>query len=184
MAQVDDHLRLFLALWPGRTAQARAVACQSAQSWPAGSRLVAPEDLHVTLHFLGTVAPDTLPDLCAQLDVSPCHVALTLDRLEPWRKGLAVLAGAHVPRALRELHLRLAERLQSLGMRVDERPYRPHMTLARKATGMSSTPVRPIKMQAVRYALAASQHGHFLRLCWFPTLVKLPLRSQPVVRQP
>lgn len=178
MAQVDDHLRLFLALWPGRTAQARAVACQSAQSWPAGTRLIAPEDLHVTLHFLGTVPCDRLPDLCTRLDVSPCQVAVTLNRLELWQKGVAALAAPAVPHALRELHERLAERLRLLGMPVDERPYRPHITLARHAAGVSFAPVHPVKLQAVEYALAASQHGHYPRLCWYG------LRAKRASRRP
>jgi len=172
MAQDDDHLRLFLALWPGRTAQARAVACQSAQSWPSGARLIAPEDLHLTLHFLGNVPRDRLPDLCTRLDVSPCQVAVTLDRLALWQKGVAALVSATVPPALRELHERLAERLWSTGMRVDERPYRPHITLARHAAGITFAPVHPVKLQAVQYALAASQHGHYPRLCWYGVRAK------------
>ena len=172
MAQVDDHLRLFLALWPGLTAQARAVTCQAAQPWPAGSRLVAPEDMHVTLHFLGNVPRDRLPDLCTRLDVSPCQVAVTLDRLELWQKSVAVLAAATVPHALRELHGRLAERIWSLGMHVDDRPYRPHITLARQAAGVTFASVHAVRLQAVQYALAASQHGHYPRLCWYGVRAK------------
>ena len=167
MPELEDSVRLFLALWPGRVAKARAFACQSAQRWPLEVRLIAARNLHVTLHFLGSVPRHRLPDLTAGLDVSPCRVAVTLDRLELWQKGIAVLAADTVPPALSALHDRLADRLQSLGMRVDDRPYRPHMTLARKGAGVVFEPVPPIRLQTAQYALVESKGGQYTPLHWY-----------------
>jgi len=167
MSSTDDDVRLFLALWPGRTAQAQALACQSAQPWPAEARLVAPGNLHVTLHFLGNVPRHRLPDLCSGLDVSPARVAVTLDHLELWQRGIAVLTAATAPPALSALHARLADRLRSLGLRVEDRPYRPHMTLARKSAGVAFRPVRPVKLQTAQYALVESRGGKYTKVCWY-----------------
>ena len=48
--------RIFVALWPDLAARARIVDWQRRQAWPAGTRLVSPQDLHLTLHFIGLVA--------------------------------------------------------------------------------------------------------------------------------
>jgi 2'-5' RNA ligase len=54
-----------------------------------------------------------------------------------WAQGIAVLEPLMVPPGLLALHAALARTLQSIGVRTDERPFRPHVTLARHAQGAS-----------------------------------------------
>ena len=60
-----------------------------------------------------------------------------------WPGGLAVLEPAAVPEALVELHGELAARLDRLGLAVERRRFRPHVTLARQAAA-AIPPTEPV----------------------------------------
>ena len=125
--------RLFLALWPPAPVHAALLAHAGQWHWPGAARRTRPERLHVTLHFLGNVADALVPALRHGLDVRWDGCELPLDQANVWPGGIAVLEAASVPAALAELHARLGEKLSALGVPVEPRRYRPHVTLARKA---------------------------------------------------
>ncbi|NNU43315.1 RNA 2',3'-cyclic phosphodiesterase [Ramlibacter montanisoli] len=136
MTQPDPAtLRLFIGLWPPPETHAALVASSQAWSWPAQARRTRPERLHVTLHFLGEVASALLPALRRELAVEWSGCELVLDQPVVWPGGIAVLEASVVPAPLAALHGVLAGRLRCLGVPVEERRYRPHVTLARKALG-------------------------------------------------
>jgi 2'-5' RNA ligase len=97
---------------------------------------VKPERLHLTLHFLGDVAASQAAELKDALEGVP-FVPVTLRFGEPqtWGAGIAVLRPHETPDALRELHTRVGLALSGIGVPLEERPYRPHVTLARRASG-------------------------------------------------
>ena len=137
MSRMSDAApRLFLALWPpaavARAREARAADWQ----WPQNARRTTPERLHATLHFLGAVAPgriEALRQALAPLSWEGC--VLRLDRPQMWPGGIAVLEASTVPPPLARLHRAMGAALAELGMELERRPYRPHVTLARKAQG-------------------------------------------------
>lgn len=153
-------LRLFLALWPEAAEQAQIAQAQHAWTWPPQARRYAPIDWHVTLHFIGHVPAQRLPELRAGLQVamSPCE--LVLDRAACWPHGLAVYEATAMPPALVELRNRLGEALRALHLPVDSRIWRPHLTLARNAQGVvpPHTPAH-LHMRVSGYVLAVST-GH------------------------
>ena len=156
-AGLPRNLRLFLALWPD-PAVARKVAGHARHwSFPPGCRRYGPQDWHVTLHFLGSVATERLPDLVEAIDLPLESCDLLLDRPQLWPRGLAVLCAMQVPPALLDLHRRLADALAGLDLPVEQRTYRPHVTLARNA-GDATTPVDgPVVAWPVRdFALVVS----------------------------
>ena len=104
--------------------------------WPPGAALVATERLHATLHFIGQVPAPRLPELATGLAVAvdPAELQLNAARQQVWPGGIAVLE-FDVPEALRAMHARLAQALAALGLPVESRPWRPHVTFARKARG-------------------------------------------------
>ena len=59
----EPTLRLFLALWPDDDTRTALLAWQQAQTWPATARLTRPDDLHLTLHFMGAVPQSALTEL-------------------------------------------------------------------------------------------------------------------------
>lgn len=125
--------RLFLALLPGPAVRAALEQHAQAWHWPPDAARYAPADWHVTLHFLGAVPRARLDELRAGLALPLTPFELRFGQPTLWPHGLAVLLPMAVPAALQELHDRLGARLRQLGLRTDERTYRPHLTLARRA---------------------------------------------------
>jgi 2'-5' RNA ligase len=127
--------RLFVALWPGpRTRQALA-AWRDACIWPAGARPVPDAKLHLTLHFIGSVPASRVDAVARGLAVPARPAALTLTRAAVWPRGLVVLEPQSPTDPLRGLHADLAAALGALGLPVERRRFRPHVTLAREASG-------------------------------------------------
>jgi RNA 2',3'-cyclic 3'-phosphodiesterase len=127
--------RLFLALWPDEATRLEIASWQRAWRWPPAAKLVPPERLHLTLHFIGNVPAARRAELASGLLV-PCErIDLAFGAGEVWPGGIAVLRPERLPEALAALHARLAEALAALRLPVEERAYRAHVTLARKATG-------------------------------------------------
>lgn len=153
--------RLFIGLWPPPQVHSALLAHADTWTWPAGARRTPPERLHVTLHFLGQVATARIADLRAGLAVDAPAFELVLNRQEVWPGGIAVLEAGMVPPPLAALHAALAQRLTALGLPVEARRYRPHVTLARKATGASPPPsASPVHWRAgPGYALVRSLPG-------------------------
>ncbi|WP_296942395.1 RNA 2',3'-cyclic phosphodiesterase [uncultured Massilia sp.] len=150
-------LRLFLALWPDDAVRERLRAARDAWAWPRGATPVATGKLHLTLHFLGAVPAERLPDLRAGFAVPCPPFDLRLGRPALWHGGIAVLAPHEQPTALLDLQARLAEALASLGLQPEARAYRPHVTMARRAGKVALPPQGPdIGWHVNGYALVAS----------------------------
>jgi len=153
--------RLFLALWPGPLALRALATWQARWAWPVGAALVPPERLHLTLHYIGPVPTTRLPDVARGVGVPMRRFDLEFDRAESWPRGLAVLCASAPPDSLITLHSRLRVALQRLDLPTETRPYRPHVTLARKAAG-AAPPDGPLPARwSVRgYVLVQSQGGY------------------------
>jgi RNA 2',3'-cyclic 3'-phosphodiesterase len=145
-ASPESFVRLFLGLWPDDEGRASLLAHAQAWDWPPSARRTRPERLHVTLHFIGDVAAARLPELRQALQVTCTAGELTLDRPTVWPGGIAVLEAQRIPPELAALHAGLGNALRALDLPVESRPWRPHVTLARKAFGahppMAPQPVR------------------------------------------
>jgi RNA 2',3'-cyclic 3'-phosphodiesterase len=134
-------MRLFLALWPDAGTRAAISHWQQAWSWPPAAALVAAERLHLTLNFIGNVPPERLPQVVPALKVDCGRFPFTLDRAEVWPNSVAVLQPGRTPPEMNELHRQLAGALRKLDLPVESRPFRPHVTLARRARA-ALAPVR------------------------------------------
>ncbi len=106
-----------------------------------GARWVAPENMHITLRFIGAVSGGDAEDIHEQLSgiLAPTF-ALTPEGIgcfESGRRVHALWVGIN-----REPHLfRLADKVESAivraGMEPERRKFKPHVTLARFKTGGS-----------------------------------------------
>jgi 2'-5' RNA ligase len=153
--------RLFFALWPGARLTERLTDLQ--RSWQAlvTGRWLPPEQLHVTLVFLGQVTAERLPELkvLATRVVAPA-VALTLERIEAWRGSRVLcLTPAETHASLEILVKELAAGLASAGFTLETRPFRAHLTLARqvRATERPMNLSSPIRLEAKSFSLAESR---------------------------
>jgi 2'-5' RNA ligase len=129
-------LRLFFALQP----KAEQSAALTEQVAPLVTRLkgqrVPAENLHATLCFIGAVSEEKLDALQAAVTAIRARPAtLHFDSLEYWRKPSVVCATAADTTAAapaRVLAERLAEATIAAGFSPDVKPFRAHVTLARK----------------------------------------------------
>jgi 2'-5' RNA ligase len=107
-----------------------------------------PSDLHVTLHFLGDTPASRVPDIgAAAADAAAATAPFALALTEAGTFGppsaprvlWCGLAEPAAPRgALAALHAALGARLAASGFAVEAKPFRAHVTLARKgAAGFS-----------------------------------------------
>jgi 2'-5' RNA ligase len=156
----QETSRLFLALGPSATIRAQLRARRDAWPWPRGATPVHADKLHLTLHFLGDVPSERLPELLERFAVPFEAFRLDLGMPVLWPHGIAVLEPLAVPPELLALHARLADALVGLGLQAEARSYRPHVTMARRAGGVAVPENGPaIAWRADGYALVESQGG-------------------------
>jgi len=135
-ARPPKNLRLFVAAYPPPETAVALLASLAQLDLPP-NRLVAPEQVHVTLHFIGET-PESKVDAIAE---TVRHAAGGLDSFAltprqlitlPQRPPIRLVAAeTDRPAALVELHRRLVTRLaRSPRHRAGDR-YRPHLTLCR-----------------------------------------------------
>ena len=122
-------------MWPDAAVRHALAAWQRAWTWPPGAALVPPDRLHLTLHFIGNVAPAQLAALAAGMRLPFEPFELHFGQAAAWPGGTAVLRPDATPPALLRLHGRLAAALAALELPVESRPYQAHVTLARRAAG-------------------------------------------------
>jgi 2'-5' RNA ligase len=153
-----EMARLFVALWPEHRVRQAIVRWRERWHWPPGARLVAPRDLHVTLHFLGAVPRERVPALAAALAWHGDAFEIRFGAAQRWAHGLAVV-DVVAPPALAVLHAAVGEALRAQGLRTEARGLRPHLTLARRAPG-ARPPAAPLAARwPVRQFVLAESGG-------------------------
>ena len=154
--------RLFLALWPDDESRGTLAMWRDRWTWPPGAAVVADERLHLTLHFIGAVAVQRVATLAGALAMPFTPFTFDGGRAERWRGGIAAWSPREVPPELVALHERLAQALRRQALPVEQRPLRPHVTLARRAEHAAAPAEAPAALVwAVRgYALVQSQDGY------------------------
>ncbi len=126
--------RLFFALWPDEETRERLYAVSRALPDDCGRR-VARDNLHLTLAFLGGVDRALIPGLIEGAGgIRVRTFSLSLERLGWFKRARVIwLAPKSVPEPLLRLVAGVNGVIRRSRLRVDERPYDPHLTLVRKA---------------------------------------------------
>ena len=156
------NTRLFLALWPDPAIRHALRERRDAWTWPRGASPVHADKLHVTLHFLGEVPSERVPELRQGFAVPFTPFTLSIGLPKLWPHGIAVLEPHTEPPALLELHAKLSNALVALGLQPEARAYRPHVTLARRASHAVVPPESaPLTWQVDGYALVESNGGSY-----------------------
>lgn len=121
------------------------------------------DDLHMTLLFAGRIdaaVQDCLTCAARELTCTCSRFTVTLDCIGHWpRPRVTWLAPMNPPGALYELVFALREAATACGLEPERRPYRPHVTLYRRAAPTAQGPVAPITLRADHFLLATSQPG-------------------------
>lgn len=153
--------RLFFALWPDELARAALAAAVARVARDVTGRPVPAMNYHFTLVFLGSVPPTEIERVCSVAahlaSVGP--ISVTVDTLEHWRKPQVLVAtSTATPPAAAALTEHLTQALIAAGFNPDPRPFRPHLTLARKvAAPFPAAPLLPQRLAFKDFALVESQ---------------------------
>jgi len=154
--------RLFFALWPDEAARASLAALAREVAQTAGGRPTPADKIHLTLAFLGQQPAARIPALRRLADgVDARAFALALDEIGCFpRTGIAWLGASTAQSGLAALHLQLRLALQGNGFPVDERPYAPHLTLARRSrSALQRRLAEPIAWSVSSFTLVTSDLG-------------------------
>lgn len=119
-----------------------AVTAALSQLQPAsapGLKIVRPDQMHVTLHFIGE--GDVVATRTALTSVSCPSFELEIAGVgvfPPRGKPSVLWAGVEVSEGLQELHSVVGQALGAIGFTSETRPFAPHITLARCGNRASS----------------------------------------------
>ncbi len=163
-------LRLFFALQPAP--RQNALLLETAAPWISLLRAqpVAAENLHATLCFVGAVAEEKLDLLKgAASQVRSRAITLCFDRLDYWTKPrvLCVTSSDSDSAApAQTLSARLTAAAVAAGFAPDAKPFRPHLTVARKADSTLAAECEwpraletPLTMRCDHFVLMRSERG-------------------------
>jgi 2'-5' RNA ligase len=156
----EPAVRVFYALVPPPSLQQVLGHLAVGLAHRVHGRPVPPENIHATLAFIGAWPAERLPLLLhigSGIDAAAARI--TLDVLGGFRRAAVAWIGASsTPPTLLELARTLAGALSAIGIAQDERPYQPHLTLARKCRGpYPHDAVGPFAWDADHVALMRSE---------------------------
>jgi 2'-5' RNA ligase len=129
-------VRLFVAIAiPDDIRDTLAKFLREMQSAVPNVKFVRPENLHVTLKFLGNTSPEKLEALCNALStIRSSPISLDLHGLGAFpteRRASVLWAGIMSAPNLVPLATDVDRAAHSLGFSLETRPFAPHLTLAR-----------------------------------------------------
>ena len=96
--------------------------------------MIKKSNLHITLEFLGEVSEEdqhALETKVSKLNSEPFDIELT--RIGWWKKPQILWIGTtHSTKPLVKLVKSIKKCVKQQGLKTDDRPYKPHITIARK----------------------------------------------------
>jgi RNA 2',3'-cyclic 3'-phosphodiesterase len=153
--------RLFFALWPDEAAALSLERLAAEMAIRARGKPVARSKIHLTLAFLGEVD-------AGRIAVEPEAIAapafdLVLDCVGSFAGARVAWAGfVEPPPALANLQSRLASELRGQGLRLEDRPFAPHLTLVRHiGAAQTREAIDPIDWRVREVVLVKSQAGRY-----------------------
>jgi 2'-5' RNA ligase len=166
---VSTMIRLFVAIpLPDELRRRAAALCRGI----AAAKWVDPDNMHLTLRFIGEVDEPQGGDIVDALDtVGGAPFALTLSGAGHFgsdRRVRAVWLGVEKSAALNALQARIESALARAGLAPEGRKFHPHVTLARmksRASGevgpwlAANTLFRAMPFTVEQFALYSSQLG-------------------------
>ncbi len=134
MATDIQTRRLFFALWPDDQARQSINEAFSTVFVPDNCRVIRPENVHMTLHFVGQVTYESKDCLHrAALAINNQPFLINLDCFGSFKKAKIFWMGCQgLPVELAQLHKNLGLSLANCDYQSEPREYKPHVTLMRK----------------------------------------------------
>ncbi len=140
-------MRLFFALWPDDDIRLQLASQRLEIARLTGGRPTLPVTLHMTLVFMDNVPEERLAELqMLAIRVQTPAFDYRLDTAGCFGgPAVAWIASDATPRALFKLQSALQRAVAEAGFEVDQRTFRPHITVARQVThNFESYPITPV----------------------------------------
>jgi 2'-5' RNA ligase len=164
-----ETARVFFAVWPDPDVRAALEMLARECAARTAGRAPDPANLHVTLAFVGNVDEQgvvLLREIGRNAAAAATPFALILDRIGAFhRQELAWLGCSRVNEAMQALADGLFSQLTAAGFQLEHRPFRPHVTLARRARTRALDSTRdgalaaPVVWNVSRLTLNTSTHA-------------------------
>jgi len=148
--------KLFFALWPDAAIRQQ---CRNVIEKITGNcGPVALNNIHATLVFLGRINQDQETAITTAAATLPIpNLRLCFDRLSFWKKpGILCLTCRDFNQEVVMLSEQLAAIAKHYAVAIDERPFKPHITLARKAKQAEVIDFEPIAWHTQAFCLVES----------------------------
>jgi len=151
--------RYFFALWPDKQTQQYYAKFAHQYLNDCEGKFVSTQNLHITLSFLGALNNKQLKTVKHIAEtIKSDSFTLALDRLGYWKEPQVIwIAPSKVPSSLIEIDAALQLKFRENEINSDQRSYKPHMTLMRKAL---STPIniqpKPVEWRVKHCVLVRS----------------------------
>jgi len=159
---MPDSIRSFLAFDMesdtvlNRLKAAQALLIQTG----ADLKLVEPQNIHITVRFLGDITPDTAEKVFEEMkkiQFTPFNVQIS---------GLGVFPDLHYPRVvwagmtegadqLKNVFTQIEPRLRGLGFTPDPKGFSPHLTIARVRSGTNKAQLAELVSKNANYDFGA-----------------------------
>ena len=152
--------RMFLAFWPNADQLEKLTAVQA--DYAGWGRKVLPENLHITLLFLGNISNDISECFIHSIEqIRAQAFHLRLDRLGYFEKKQIFWAGPSVtPQALENLFKSARNCASQCGIAKLSKRYVPHVSLLRKCRApMTHTDCTPVEWDIEDFHLVESRIG-------------------------
>ena len=157
--------RLFFALWATAEERRALSAAAAAAVGTSGGRAVPEENLHVTLAFLGQVPAARTTELAALAHrvgtngaLAGTPLLLQFERLAYWHAPQILVALSTAGAAAAALAAALQREASAAGFLPDLKPFRAHVTVARKVThAAASTPLPSVSWKCAEFVLVESR---------------------------
>lgn len=169
-------MRLFFALWPDDDMRARLATQRLEITRISGGRPTLPVTMHMTLVFCGNVPEKRVLQMqmvAARTRIAPFDYAIDTAGCFAGPQ-VAWLASDSPPKGLFELQRTLFQSIREANFEVDDRTFRPHITVARHITSaFEPYPITPLTWPVRAFSLVhAIQSGNSIK---YETLDTWPL---------
>ena len=155
----SNTARLFFAIQPDKAIQATLGDIAKQHARQSGGRPVIPENIHLTLLFVGQTPVDRIELLKAASDnISTQSFELIIQQTRYWKRNQIIFASIDpCPAALFTLEDKLKTAVHKAGFSFDNRTFKPHISLVRKATQHTADDFQnPIRWPVTEWRLMQS----------------------------
>lgn len=159
----EQTRRLFFALWPDDDTRAKLARVTDSAPLHRAARPVPPDKMHITLVFMGNTPADRQKCFEQAADsVTGEPFRLVLDHCGHFPRPRVFWFGpTEYPEILAVLVKELVSALEACGFEPESRPFRPHVTLARKVRERPQTGPSIVEWPCDAFCLVESAGGEY-----------------------